>query len=172
MHDGSLATLEEVVDHYAVGVVDRSTLSRDLPRPLALTTPERSRLVAFLNTLSSEDPPRPASLPSRAMTAGAPVAAIATTIVSQKDRRFTPGSVLLRVGQALRIVNDDTRMHNVRIDGPGLSFNSDGQNPGDAVTVGFDRPGTYAAICGIHPDMKLTVQVSAAAPVAALQPPR
>ena len=40
-----------------------------------------------------------------------------------------PRAVLLRVGEALRIVNDDTRTHNVRVDGPGLSFSSDAQSP-------------------------------------------
>jgi cytochrome c peroxidase len=163
MHDGSLATFEDVVDHYADRVVDRPTLSADLPRRLALSVDERAKLAAFLATLSSEDPPRPASLPAKAMRAGVPGEAVAATTVGQKGRRFSPGAVLLRVGQALRIVNDDTRTHNVRIDGPGLSFNSDGQNPGDTVTIGFDRPGRYEAICGIHPEMRLTVDVAPAA---------
>ena len=95
------------------------------------------------------------------MVAGAP-AAVRATEISQKDRRFTPGAVLLRVGQALRIVNDDTRTHNVRLDGPGLSFSSEAQSPGDTVTVGFDRPGRFLAICGIHPEMRLTVEVTEA----------
>lgn len=162
MHDGSLASLEEVVDHYADRVVSRPTLSADLPRRIALTASERTQLVAFLNTLSSEEPPRPATLPAKAMTAGAQTVAVAATNVSQKDRRFSPGAILLRVGQALRIVNDDTRTHNVRIDGPGLSYNSDAQNPGDTVTIGFDKAGHYEAICGIHPEMRLSVEVGAA----------
>jgi cytochrome c peroxidase len=65
------------------------------------------------------------------------------------------------VGEVLRILNDDTRTHNVRIDGPGMSFNSDGQNPGDAVTVGFDQPGHFDVICGIHPEMRLSINVAA-----------
>lgn len=161
MHDGSLASFEAIIDHYADRVEKRPTLSADLPRRIDLTATERSQLVAFLNTLSSEEPPRPASLPAKAMVVGAPVNAVATSMVSQKDRRFSPGAILLRVGQALRIVNDDTRTHNVRIDGPGMSYSSDAQNPGDTVTIGFNRPGRYEAICGIHPEMHLSVDVKA-----------
>jgi cytochrome c peroxidase len=53
MHDGSIATLEQVVDHYDAGGVDRPSRS-DLMKPLGLTSQEKSDLVAFLKTLSSE----------------------------------------------------------------------------------------------------------------------
>jgi cytochrome c peroxidase len=56
MHDGSLATLEEVVEHYDRGGVERPSRS-DLMRPLALTAQEKSDLVAFLKSLSSNLPP-------------------------------------------------------------------------------------------------------------------
>ena len=70
MHDGSLATLEDVVAHYAGGVVARPTLSADLKRGLNLSGEERAQLVAFLATLSSDDPPRPAAMPARTQTLG------------------------------------------------------------------------------------------------------
>ncbi|MEE1609773.1 cytochrome c peroxidase [Microvirga sp. CF3016] len=162
MHDGSLDTFDDVVDHYAKRVVQRPTLSADLPRKLDLDDKERSQLVAFLNTLSSDDPPRPANLPAKTMVLGTNAQAIPVSTVSQKDRRFTPGAIILKVGEALRILNDDTRVHNVRIDGPGKSFNSDAQNPGDTVTVGFDQPGHYDVICGIHPEMRLSVEIAQA----------
>jgi cytochrome c peroxidase len=53
MHDGSLATLEQVVDHYDQGGVDRPSRS-DLMKPLSLTSQEKTDLVAFLKTLTSE----------------------------------------------------------------------------------------------------------------------
>ncbi|QPF89442.1 cytochrome-c peroxidase [Bradyrhizobium commune] len=53
MHDGSLATLEAVVDHYDHGGVDRPSRS-DLMRPLSLTAQDKADLVAFLKTLTSE----------------------------------------------------------------------------------------------------------------------
>jgi cytochrome c peroxidase len=52
MHDGSLATLEQVVEHYDHGGVDRPSRS-DLMRPLGLTVQEKTDLVAFLQSLTS-----------------------------------------------------------------------------------------------------------------------
>src|SRR4051812_7097058 len=70
MHDGSLATLEDVIAHYANGVAERPTLSADLKRRLNLSPEERTQLAAFLATLSSDDPPRPAAMPARTQTLG------------------------------------------------------------------------------------------------------
>jgi cytochrome c peroxidase len=52
MHDGSIATLEEVVEHYDGGGTERPSRS-DLIGPLGLTTQDKSDLVAFLKTLTS-----------------------------------------------------------------------------------------------------------------------
>jgi cytochrome c peroxidase len=54
MHDGSLATLEEVVDHYAGNLIVRPSLAATVVRELTLTAGEKAALVAFLRTLSSE----------------------------------------------------------------------------------------------------------------------
>jgi cytochrome c peroxidase len=57
MHDGSLATLEDVVKHYSTVSPDR--LHSDgvpLIRPLGLTPEESADLVAFLRTLGVETP--------------------------------------------------------------------------------------------------------------------
>ena len=90
MHDGSLATFEDVVDHYAERIV---RAPHPLGRPAAADRTQRTervQLVAFLNTLSSDDPPRPASLPAKTMAWGASAQAVAASTVGQKDRRFTP----------------------------------------------------------------------------------
>jgi cytochrome c peroxidase len=52
MHDGSMATLEQVVEHYDHGGIDRPSRS-DLMKPLDLTSQEKIELVAFLKTLTS-----------------------------------------------------------------------------------------------------------------------
>lgn len=61
MHDGSLLTLEDVLDHYVEGIIDRPGVSANLTRPLLLSATERVQLIAFLKTLSSEgvDPRSP-----------------------------------------------------------------------------------------------------------------
>lgn len=51
MHDGSLATLEAVMEHYDTGGVDRPSRS-DLIKPLGLTADEKADLVAFMKTLT------------------------------------------------------------------------------------------------------------------------
>ena len=61
MHDGSLPTLEAVVDHYDGGGVDRPSRS-DLMKPLGLDAREKSDLVAFLNTLTSNLSPTAAPI--------------------------------------------------------------------------------------------------------------
>lgn len=50
-HDGSAATLREVVDHYARGGDDRSNVSPDV-RPLPLSEQDRQDLVAFMHALT------------------------------------------------------------------------------------------------------------------------
>ena len=53
MHDGSLPTLEAVVDHYDAGGIDRPSRSPFI-RPLHLTADEKSDLIAFLKTLTAD----------------------------------------------------------------------------------------------------------------------
>jgi cytochrome c peroxidase len=56
LHDGSVATLDALVDFYdRGGLVSRPSLSPEL-KPLGLTADEKRQLVAFLRTLTSEDP--------------------------------------------------------------------------------------------------------------------
>lgn len=55
MHDGSLATLRDVVDHYAGGFVKRPSLDSNLVRDLSLSEAEKWALIAFLSSLSSTE---------------------------------------------------------------------------------------------------------------------
>jgi cytochrome c peroxidase len=51
MHNGSLATLDDVVAHYAGKHANRPSLAPSLVRDLQLDDEERAALVAFLKTL-------------------------------------------------------------------------------------------------------------------------
>lgn len=65
MHDGSLKTLEEVVEHYNKGGVKNPWLHQDI-RPLNLSSQDKIDLVAFLHALNGEGWQQfkaPASLP-------------------------------------------------------------------------------------------------------------
>jgi cytochrome c peroxidase len=55
MHDGSLRTLEDVIDSYdRGGAVQRPSLSREI-KPLQLAPQEKASLVSFLQSLNSDD---------------------------------------------------------------------------------------------------------------------
>ncbi len=160
MHDGSLATLDDVVRVYETGGVARPTRSKDLPENLRLTDQERADLIAFLESLSSETPPQPSTEAwVNAPEPARPLQPRDTTLVSQKNKLFAPPQVRLEAGHPLTILNDDTRTHNVRIFDQRFDFNSGAQEPHEAVTIRFPGPGTYEAFCGIHPSMRLTVVV-------------
>jgi cytochrome c peroxidase len=160
MHDGSLGTLDDVVRIYEMGGVSRPTRAKDLPDIINLTDQERADLVAFLESLSSETPPQPST--EAWVNAAPPVRAPAphdTTVVSQSNKLFSPQHVRLERGRTLTILNDDTRTHNVRIFDKRFDFNSGAQEPHESVTIRFPGPGTFEAFCGIHPSMRLTVEV-------------
>ena len=53
MHDGSLKTLEEVVEHYNKGGIKNKNLDQNI-KPLQLSDQEKKDVVAFLKALSGE----------------------------------------------------------------------------------------------------------------------
>ncbi|MDR3633290.1 MAG: cytochrome c peroxidase [Isosphaeraceae bacterium] len=55
MHDGSLKTLEEVVEHYNKGGNPNPFLDNDLKKPLNLTDQEKKDVVAFMKALTGEE---------------------------------------------------------------------------------------------------------------------
>jgi cytochrome c peroxidase len=158
MHDGSLATLAEVIRHYESGIVARPTLSKDLPRGLTLTEGERADLLAFLGTLTSDAEPRPPAEIVPAVSGPVGPAEVVST-VSQDNKMFHPTHIALPRGGRLWIVNNDTRTHNIRVFDPALDFDSGAQEPGETVEMAFPAEGRFLVFCGIHPKMELYVDV-------------
>ncbi len=66
MHDGSIATLTDVVWHYNQGIVDESTPGAPAApfKPLYLSADEQAQLVAFLESLESGPPPDTVNKPT------------------------------------------------------------------------------------------------------------
>jgi cytochrome c peroxidase len=156
MHDGSLPTLEAVVEHYRSGVVQRPTLSPDLPRIDGLSDRDVSDLVAFLHSLS----PDPATAADSLAATSPETGEVSNSLtITQKDKRFSERHVHIKTGQALTIQNEDTRAHNIRVFEENMDFNSGYQEPGEHVSLPFTEAGTYHVFCGIHPKMKLLVDV-------------
>ena len=60
MHNGSIATLPDVIDLYDRGGIARPSRS-EIIKPLGLSEREKTDLVSFLNTLTS--PPQPVAIP-------------------------------------------------------------------------------------------------------------
>ena len=54
MHDGSMETIEEVIEHYSSGITTHKNLSKKL-KPFHFTKKEKAELVAFLKCLSDEE---------------------------------------------------------------------------------------------------------------------
>ena len=61
MHDGSVATLQAVIDLYNRGGIDRPSRDPEI-HPLGLTRDEKADLIAFLDSLSGE--PKTVSMPT------------------------------------------------------------------------------------------------------------
>jgi cytochrome c peroxidase len=55
MHDGSIATLDQVLDHYAAGGRARNPRLSDSIKPLTLSEDQRQDLLAFLQSLTDEE---------------------------------------------------------------------------------------------------------------------
>ena len=80
--------------------------------------------------------------------------------VSQRGRAFHPGSLNIKLGDTVRIVNDDgDLLHHAYIESDTFNFDSGDQLPGSKTDINFSVPGTFNVLCGIHPKMKLVVIV-------------
>ena len=164
MHDGSIADLRGVLRHYIDGVVQRPTLSADIPARLDISAAEQEDLLAFLATLNSDGTPVPAAIATVTIPADGGSAPPLSTVparveVTQRDTAFSVASVQIRKGGTLVIHNDDKRVHNIRVFSADMDYDSGVQDPGQSVEVLFDHEGRFRAVCNIHPKMKLGVEV-------------
>lgn len=80
--------------------------------------------------------------------------------VSQKDQAFHPEQLDIKRGETVEIVNDDgDLLHHAYVESKSFNFDSGDQEPGAKVDIAFPVAGTFMVLCGIHPKMKLRVQV-------------
>ena len=80
-------------------------------------------------------------------------------VVSQKNKQFQPGEIMIGVGDSVSFVNDDAVTHNVFSRTEGFGFNLKLQSPGKVHAVPFAKAGTAEVRCAFHPTMKLRVVV-------------
>ncbi len=92
------------------------------------------------------------ALPLCAMTADS------STII-QQHRAFSVAEISLFRGGMLHFSNEDDFTHEIYIETPQFTFDSDEQEPGTVVNVTFPVSGHFAVHCHIHPKMHLDVDV-------------
>ena len=91
------------------------------------------------------------------LTAGGLTARIA---IHQKGRLFSVDSIVIKRGESLTFINDDTVPHNIASISAGNEFDLGSQGPGTSTDVTFTKAGEAQVFCAIHPRMKLTVKVT------------
>jgi plastocyanin len=88
------------------------------------------------------------------------VPALPNYTISQKGREFHPGTITIKRGDTIQIVNDDADLlHHAYIDSPKFSFDSGDQKPGSVTPIIFTVAGDFNVLCAIHPKMLLVVHV-------------
>jgi len=80
--------------------------------------------------------------------------------VDQRDLRFEPDMLTIRVGDSVVFTDTDRIAHDVTIINPdGTSEDKGMSNVNEHIAVKFTKPGVYHVKCRIHPDMKATITV-------------
>ncbi len=101
------------------------------------------------------------TLASAAQAAPSPLLpAVATVHI--KDFKYNPPALTIHVGDRVTFVNDDDEAHTVTASDK--SFDSEGLDTNGTWQHVFTKTGTYHYFCELHPYMKATVIVLAAAP--------
>jgi plastocyanin len=113
---------------------------------LSGTTSAGSRVVAdAVVWLDAPDVPKPATAPE--------------VVLDQRNLRFIPNVLAVRVGTKVRFPNNDRVFHNVFSFHDGKPFDLGLYPVGAMDRVSFDRPGLSRIFCNIHPQMAAYVMV-------------
>jgi plastocyanin len=79
--------------------------------------------------------------------------------VSQRDRAFNLKEITVALGDVVHFDNNDDFIHQIYIDSPDFTFDSEESYPGNSIDVTFTKRGTFFVHCHIHPKMSLEVTV-------------
>jgi plastocyanin len=81
-------------------------------------------------------------------------------LVDQKEKNFSAPHLSIKVGDTVTFRNSDKFFHNVFSMSDAKTFDLGSYPQGKSKTVTFDKPGIAEVECAIHPNMKLTIEVS------------
>jgi plastocyanin len=79
--------------------------------------------------------------------------------VNQSGLQFSVASLRLQRGDTVVFANGDRSSHNITVRGQAMTFNGGLQRPGQDIEIPFTSAGEYQVICGIHPRMRMAVEV-------------
>jgi cytochrome c peroxidase len=86
-------------------------------------------------------------------------AASQSTTITQENRAFGISAISIGLGETLLFSNQDGFTHEIYVETPQFTFESDEQEPGQTVSVTFSARGHFPVHCHIHPKMHLDVDV-------------
>ena len=145
--------------HVAVQVVDRS--GRTAAAATALTVAEPPRQAAPLQPASATARARSsrgAAPTARPRTRQATAHAAGSHSVVIQNFAFAPATISVTVGDTVTWTNRDSAPHTATASNG--SFNTGTLKKGQSGSAAFSKPGRFAYICAIHPNMKGTVVVA------------
>lgn len=80
--------------------------------------------------------------------------------VRQVDKVFLPERMRVLRGSVVKFANDEKFVHHAFVETPEFSADTGDIPPGEARRIVFTKVGTYTVRCAIHPQMRMTVEVS------------
>jgi plastocyanin len=81
-------------------------------------------------------------------------------LVGQKDKQFSVRQMKIKVGDSVKFRNDDSFFHNVFSLSSTRSFDLGSYPKGESRSVTFDKAGKVDVECAIHPEMRMTIEVT------------
>ena len=101
-----------------------------------------------------------AALPIALAVCTAAAFAAADIVVTQKDKKFSAAKVKVKVGETVAFRNEDGFFHNIFSLSSAQSFDLGSFPKGELRKVKFVKEGVVEIECAIHPEMKMTVEVT------------
>ena len=80
--------------------------------------------------------------------------------VRQSEKAFMPERLSVAKGSRVHFANDEKFTHHAFVDSPQFAADTGDIPPGEARDIVFSAAGTFVVRCAIHPQMKMTVEVS------------
>ena len=81
-------------------------------------------------------------------------------VMDQKEMKFIPHVLAVRVGTTVEFPNHDTSWHNVYSKGGANDFDLGLYPPGKTRSTTFAKPGVARILCNVHPNMEAFIVVT------------